>query len=92
MLGYWTGPFILLVNLAIAFEIWRSITPEQGPHSIAMGGFKAPLGIVFYVDKLALLFIIMVVLGTLIRENSRRNLAIIDCRRQLWARPFRRFI
>ncbi|RKZ54364.1 MAG: NADH-quinone oxidoreductase subunit J [Candidatus Parabeggiatoa sp. nov. 3] len=66
MLGYWTGPFILLVNLAIAFEIWRSITPEQGPHSIAMGGFKAPLGIVFYVDKLALLFIIMVVLGTLI--------------------------
>ncbi|MEK8019072.1 MAG: proton-conducting transporter membrane subunit, partial [Candidatus Parabeggiatoa sp.] len=66
MLGYWTGPFILLVNLAIAFEIWRSITPEQGAHSIAMGGFKAPLGIVFYVDKLALLFVIMVVLGTLI--------------------------
>jgi formate hydrogenlyase subunit 3/multisubunit Na+/H+ antiporter MnhD subunit len=66
MLGYWTGPLILLVNLAIAFEIWRSITPEQGPHSIAMGGFPAPLGIVFYVDKLALLFVIMVVLGTLI--------------------------
>jgi formate hydrogenlyase subunit 3/multisubunit Na+/H+ antiporter MnhD subunit len=59
--GNWTGPFILGMNLAIALGLWH-----EGPHSIAMGGFPAPLGIIFYVDHLALLFVITVVLGTLI--------------------------
>jgi len=59
--GYWTGPVILILNLAIALGLW-----DRTPHSIAMGGFSAPLGILFYVDQLALLFVILVVLGTLI--------------------------
>jgi proton-translocating NADH-quinone oxidoreductase chain N len=65
VVGYWAGPFILLANLGIAFEIWRDIS-RDGAQSIAMGGFPAPIGITFYVDKLALLFAIMVILGTLI--------------------------
>jgi formate hydrogenlyase subunit 3/multisubunit Na+/H+ antiporter MnhD subunit len=63
--GYWTGPLILLVNLAIALDIWRSIT-KHGTQIIEMGGFSAPIGIIFYIDKLALLFVIMVVLGTFV--------------------------
>jgi formate hydrogenlyase subunit 3/multisubunit Na+/H+ antiporter MnhD subunit len=63
--GKWTGPFILLINLGIALELWRNI-PIDSAQSIAMGGFPAPLGIIFYVDRLALLFVILVVLGTLI--------------------------
>ncbi|MEN8220824.1 MAG: proton-conducting transporter membrane subunit [Pseudomonadota bacterium] len=60
--GYWTGPFILILNLGIALRLWH----DGQPHSIAMGGFSAPLGVLFYVDQLALLFVILVVLGTLI--------------------------
>ena len=63
--GHWTGPLILLVNLAMALDIWRSIT-KHGTQIIEMGGFSAPIGIIFYIDKLALLFVIMVVLGTFI--------------------------
>ncbi len=64
--GYWTGPFILLINFGVALEIWRDITKAAEPQIIAMGGFAAPLGIIFYVDKLALLFVMVIVLGTLI--------------------------
>jgi len=64
IVGYWTGPFILLINFAIALGLWHGIA--NGPQIIAMGGFSAPLGIIFYVDKLALLFVIAVVLGTLV--------------------------
>jgi formate hydrogenlyase subunit 3/multisubunit Na+/H+ antiporter MnhD subunit len=60
--GYWTGPLILILNLGIALGLWH----DGQPHSIAMGGFPAPLGILFYVDQLALIFVIMLVLGTLI--------------------------
>ncbi|OAD23448.1 NADH dehydrogenase (quinone), partial [Candidatus Thiomargarita nelsonii] len=64
--GYWTGPIILILNLAIALGLWDRVATDGEPHSIAMGGFSAPLGILFYVDQLALLFVILVVLGTLI--------------------------
>lgn len=63
--GYWVMPLILLTDLGIALELWRAI-PDNGPQVIAMGGFPAPLGIIFYIDQLALLFAIAVVLGTLI--------------------------
>lgn len=63
--GYWTGPFILVINLGIAMGLWHRVAAD-GPQIIAMGGFSAPLGIIFYVDQLALLFVIMLVLGTLV--------------------------
>ncbi len=62
IVGYWTAPLILLINLLIALILLAS----DGTQAIAMGGFAAPMGIVFYVDKLALLFVIMIVLGMLI--------------------------
>ncbi len=61
IVGYWTGPIILAINLVIIWHLW-----DDGSQSIAMGGFSAPLGIIFYVDKLALLFVTAIVLGTLI--------------------------
>jgi len=64
-IGIWSTPAILILNLCIALLLWYRVTTE-GPQSIAMGGFPAPLGIIFYVDKLALLFAIAVILGTLI--------------------------
>jgi formate hydrogenlyase subunit 3/multisubunit Na+/H+ antiporter MnhD subunit len=64
-IGHWTGPLILLINIGIALELWRAIT-KHGPQIIAMGDFQPPLGIIFYIDKLALLFVLMVVIGTLI--------------------------
>ncbi|MCK5716167.1 MAG: hypothetical protein KAH77_01670 [Thiomargarita sp.] len=59
------GPFVLGLNLIIAVMIWFDVA-ANGAHTIVMGGFPAPLGIIFYVDQLALLFVIMVILGTLI--------------------------
>lgn len=63
-IGRWMGPFLLLINLVIALKLWQGLS--EGPQVLAMGGFSAPLGIIFYIDKLALLFVIMIVLGTLI--------------------------
>ncbi len=65
IIGYWTGPIILAINLGITLGLWHSVTVD-GPQAIAMGGFSAPLGILFYVDQLALIFVITVVLGTLV--------------------------
>jgi formate hydrogenlyase subunit 3/multisubunit Na+/H+ antiporter MnhD subunit len=62
IVGYWTAPLILLINLVIALMLLGG----EGVQVIAMGSFAPPVGIVFYVDKLALLFVIMIVLGTLI--------------------------
>ena len=62
IVGYWVAPFILFINLVIALILLGG----DGVHLIEMGGFAPPVGIVFYVDKLALLFILMIVLGTLI--------------------------
>ena len=63
--GTWIGPFILGLSLILAFGLWGDIA-ANGVQTILMGGFPAPVGIVFYVDHLALLFVIMLVLGTLV--------------------------
>ncbi len=51
------GRVTVLVSLAmsawLASSVWAS-----GPAVSAMGGFAAPLGIVFYADKLAMLFVL----------------------------------
>jgi formate hydrogenlyase subunit 3/multisubunit Na+/H+ antiporter MnhD subunit len=60
-IGYWVVPVLLMINLAFALILWG-----DGRQSFAMGGFSAPMGITFYVDKLALIFAIMMILGTLI--------------------------
>ena len=56
-------PTVLLINLLIAALLWRYIG-HAGTQYIAMGGFPVPIGIVFYVDSFALLFVMMLNLGT----------------------------
>lgn len=56
-------PTVLLMNLIITALIWQNIG-HTGAQYIMMGGFPAPLGIVFYVDSFALLFATLLILGT----------------------------
>jgi formate hydrogenlyase subunit 3/multisubunit Na+/H+ antiporter MnhD subunit len=48
------GPAVLLACLWLLVQQWLAYTGT--PFSVAMGGFAPPLGIVLYVDRLALLF------------------------------------
>ncbi len=58
------GPLTLLVGLVLLLQLW--FAPETEPFTVALGGFAPPLGIVLYVDRLALIFAIAVPLFTLL--------------------------
>ena len=58
------GPVTLLVGLAILVRAWLGLGDESA--QVAFGGFAAPVGIVFYIDKLALIFAIATALFTLL--------------------------
>ncbi len=62
---YWAGPVVLISNLVIALGLWYGVS-EVGPQSIIFGGFAAPLGITFYIDTLAILFVMMLNAGCLV--------------------------
>lgn len=61
--GRMLGPLVLLITSTIGILIWRQL---DGAVSIHLGGFAPPLGIVLYVDELAILFAVAVPLGTLL--------------------------
>lgn len=50
------GPAALLLVAATAFSAWPRAQVE--PFTVAIGGFRPPLGILFYVDGVALLFVL----------------------------------
>lgn len=52
------GPAVLAVCAYLLLDVWTDA--GEAPFSVAIGGFAPPLGIVFYVDKLALLFALAV--------------------------------
>jgi formate hydrogenlyase subunit 3/multisubunit Na+/H+ antiporter MnhD subunit len=58
------GPLVLLAGLGLLMQLW--FAPESAPFTVALGGFAPPLGIVFHVDQLALLFAMAVPLFTLL--------------------------
>jgi NADH-quinone oxidoreductase subunit N len=58
------GPAVLLAVALLALGAWPQAQAE--PYAIAIGGFRAPLGIVFYVDGVALLFTLAVALSCLL--------------------------
>ena len=58
------GPLMLLLTTALGVAIWSQL--DGDPVSIQLGGFQPPLGIVLYVDELALLFALAIHLGTLL--------------------------
>ena len=58
------GPLVLLAGLVLLLQLW--FAPQSAPFTVALGGFAPPLGIVFHVDQLALLFAMAVPLFTLL--------------------------
>jgi formate hydrogenlyase subunit 3/multisubunit Na+/H+ antiporter MnhD subunit len=57
-LGRLLGPLALLVCIWLVAQLWLAHAGE--PFALAIGNFVAPLGIVLYVDRLALLFAALV--------------------------------
>jgi formate hydrogenlyase subunit 3/multisubunit Na+/H+ antiporter MnhD subunit len=57
-LGRLLGPAVLVSSAWILVRLWVGF--GDSPFVAAIGGFAAPLGIVFYGDKLALLFALLV--------------------------------
>jgi formate hydrogenlyase subunit 3/multisubunit Na+/H+ antiporter MnhD subunit len=62
-LGRLFGPLLLAVSAWILFMHWSTFS---APQVVILGGFAPPLGIVFYIDRLALLFALAVPLMTLL--------------------------
>jgi formate hydrogenlyase subunit 3/multisubunit Na+/H+ antiporter MnhD subunit len=58
------GPLVLLASLIMLLQLW--LAPATAPFMVAIGGFAPPLGIVFYVDQLALIFAVAVPLFALL--------------------------
>ncbi len=63
--GYWAAPVVLVISLVICIGLWHGVN-IVGPQSLVMGGVSAPLGIVFYVDALSILFVLVLLVGSLI--------------------------
>ena len=57
------GPGLLALAALLLFGAWSTY---ESPYAIALGGFAPPLGITFYIDRLALLFALAVPLVTLL--------------------------
>ncbi|MCB1922154.1 MAG: NADH-quinone oxidoreductase subunit J [Gammaproteobacteria bacterium] len=57
------GPVALALGVVVLFAHWSTFSQ---PYAVTLGGFAPPLGIVFYVDPLALLFAMAVPLMTLL--------------------------
>jgi len=62
-LAQFSGPAVLLISLWVCIDAWLSLS---APIMIAMGGFAPPLGIVFYVDQLAILFSALILIMALL--------------------------
>lgn len=58
------GPAALAAMAALAASVWNLALAE--PYAVAIGGFAAPLGIVFYVDTVAVVFVLAVALMCLL--------------------------
>jgi formate hydrogenlyase subunit 3/multisubunit Na+/H+ antiporter MnhD subunit len=67
------GPIVLVFGLIHTYEAWREMTH---PFMVAVGGFAPPVGIVFYVDQLSLLFTALVLLMTLILWPYKKDASI----------------
>ncbi len=65
MLTHLIPPAVFIFNLTIAVALWYG-NQEVGPQTLAVGGFTAPIGIVFYADALALLFVMALSFITLV--------------------------
>ncbi len=78
-----TGPLVLLFLIWLTACIAANLPAAQTAYSIAIGGFLPPQGIVFYVDRLALLFAFAVPVITLLMWPWRSDLDTEGRGRQL---------
>lgn len=69
-IGNLVGPLVLV---AVIVLLINTLLDYQAPYAIALGGFKAPLGIALYVDPLALLFALCVPVLTLLLWPAARD-------------------
>ncbi len=63
--SYWAAPIILIISMIICIGLWYGVN-NIGPQSLVLGGFSAPLGIVLYIDSISILFILMLLVGSLV--------------------------
>jgi len=63
--GYWVAPIVLMISVVICIGLWHGIN-TIGAQSLVMGGFSVPIGIVLYVDGLSILFVLMLLIGSLV--------------------------
>ena len=68
------GPIVLLFLIWLTFCAAYNLPAETTSFSIVIGGFLPPQGIVFYVDRMALLFAFAVPLVTLLMWPWKSNL------------------
>ena len=67
------GPVVLLIALAFTYLAWSAMSQ---PYMLAIGGFAPPIGIVFYVDQLSLLFTALVLLLTMLLWPYRSDASV----------------
>jgi len=67
-LAKFVGPLLMLMLAVLIGDIWLNMSADADltTFSLAIGNFVAPQGIVFYVDRLALLFVVAVPVMTLL--------------------------
>ena len=58
------GPLTLLASLVLLLQVWPLVA--HAPFVVTFAGFAPPLGIVFYVDRLAMIFALAVPVFTLL--------------------------
>jgi len=63
--GRWLGPLMVALNIVIGLLLWQQVI-SAGPLLEAIGGFNAPLGILFYADQMALLMVLAISALTLL--------------------------
>ena len=72
------GPLLLLLGVIMVGQMLATASTAS---AIAIGGFAPPLGIVFYIDRLSLLFTLLVLLLTLLlwpysKDSSIREMSL----------------
>ena len=69
-LGRFMGPVVIAVNLGLALSLWQDII-LHGPRVEWVGGFAAPLGIVFHADLFSALLVLAIAVMTMLLWPNR---------------------
>ncbi len=76
-LGRTLGPLVLIGSLWLVLDAWQA--SGGVPYTVTVGGFLPPMGITLYVDRLALLFTLLVALATLLLWPWQRAADSREC-------------